>query len=47
VVLSGLLAEEQERVEEAMNPYRFETQGARFVRDSSGDHWVSLLMIRS
>ncbi|MBW2387172.1 MAG: 50S ribosomal protein L11 methyltransferase [Deltaproteobacteria bacterium] len=46
VVLSGLLAEEQERVEEAMKPHGFETLGVRFVHDSTGDHWVSLLMAR-
>lgn len=47
VVLSGLLAEEQERVEAAMKPHAFETLGARFLHDSTGDHWVSLLMARS
>lgn len=46
VLLSGLLAEERERVEAAMAPFGFETQGARFVRDNT-DHWVALLMCRS
>jgi ribosomal protein L11 methyltransferase len=47
VVLSGLLAEEQERVEAIMATSGFETQGARFVQDSTGDRWLSLLMLRS
>jgi ribosomal protein L11 methyltransferase len=47
VLLSGLLAEEQGRVEEAMSAYGVATLGARFVKDSTGDHWVSLLMGRS
>ncbi len=47
VVLSGLLAAEQERVEQAMADFRFKTMGVRFVRDTTGDHWVSLLMGRS
>ncbi len=52
VLLSGLLAQEQGRVEAAMAPFGFKTQGARFMRDdtrddSTGDHWVSLLMGRA
>jgi ribosomal protein L11 methyltransferase len=47
VVLSGLLAEEQERVESAFEPYSFETHGTRFMRDQTGDQWISLLMRRS
>ena len=46
VLLSGLLAEEQGRVEAAMAPFGFQTQGARLLRDNT-DHWVSLLMGRS
>lgn len=47
LVLSGLLAEEQQRVEEAMLQVRFKTLGARRMRDFTGDHWLSLLMGRS
>jgi ribosomal protein L11 methyltransferase len=47
IVLSGLLAEEQARIESAFAPFAIATQGARFTRDETGDRWVSLLMGRS
>ena len=47
VVLSGLLANEQGRVESAFAPFGFVTLGAHFTRDQTGDHWVSLHMGRS
>ncbi len=47
VVLSGLLAEEQARVESAFAPFGVETLGARFTTDETGDHWISLHMGRS
>lgn len=47
VVFSGLLASEQELVEDALGQLGVKTQGARFLLDATGDHWVSLLMGRA
>ncbi len=44
VVLSGLLAEERDEVEAVMARLGLESRGERFVRDATGDHWMSLLM---
>ena len=46
-LLSGLLAEEQPRIEAAFASHGFQTQGARFLLDATGDHWVSLHMGRA
>lgn len=46
LLLSGLLADEQDRVEVALAPYGLRTLGTRFMLDDTGDHWVSLLMGR-
>jgi ribosomal protein L11 methyltransferase len=44
LILSGLLAEDQVKVETALSSFDFNTIGARFTRDDAGDHWVALHM---
>jgi len=47
LVLSGLLAEERDKVEETMMRFGFETRAERVAGDANGDRWMSLLMARA
>lgn len=46
LILSGLLVAERGQVESALAELGFETRGSREHRDSTGDHWLSLLLAR-
>ena len=47
LILSGLLAAEQDGVEKLLGPLGLALQGLRTRRDAARDEWISMLMLRA